>query len=187
MEVLKQYLKSLGFSDNDAETIAVCFRHKHFDKGEFFASEGKMNQYLAFIETGVFQYFFNQEGVEITTYVVGQNGFLASLLSFLQGVPCKENIRSMTQADIWLIKKEDFEKLKDAITGFKDFYISILENQIICIDQSRIGLLTQSAEERYQSLLDKEPDLLQQVPLQLLASTLGITPRHLSRIRGRSR
>jgi hypothetical protein len=36
-------------------------------------------------------------------------------------------------------------------------------------------------------MLRQEPHLLQQIPLQHLASMLGVTPRHLSRIRGNIR
>jgi CRP-like cAMP-binding protein len=187
MEALKYFLASLQFSEEDIATITSYFKHKHFAKGHFFSTEGSNNQHLAFIENGVFQYYFNQDGNEITTYVVGQHGFIASLLSVLQKKPAQENIRAVTAADIWMIHKDDFDTLLQSVSGFKDFYIGILEHQIVCIDESRFSLLTQSAEERYQTLLDKEPQLLQQLPLQFLASTLGITPRHLSRIRSKIR
>lgn len=185
MEALQYFLAAIGFSKPDIEKITSCFFFKHFEKGSYFSTEGSINQHLAFIENGAFQYYFNQEGNEITTYVVGENGFIASLLSVLQQKPAQENIRAITNADTWMIHKNDFDTLQDQVPGFKDFYIKILEGQIVCIDESRFGLLTQSAEERYQNLLEKEPQLLQQLPLQFLASTLGITPRHLSRIRNK--
>jgi CRP-like cAMP-binding protein len=150
-----------------------------------FATEGKLNTQIAFIEQGVFQYYFNHDGNEITTYAVGQNGFIASLHCILQQRPAQENIRAVTDAQAWVISYEDFNNLKKEIGGFKDFYIKILEHQIICIDESRFGLLTKSAEERYLNLLENEPQLIQQLPLQFLATTLGITPRHLSRIRNK--
>jgi hypothetical protein len=71
------------------------------------------------------------------------------------------------------------------IPALKDFYIGLLEWQIGCIDNSRFDLITLNAEQRYQKLLEEEPELLQRIPLQYLASILGVTPRHLSRIRGR--
>jgi len=40
-----------------------------------------------------------------------------------------------------------------------------------------------SAEERYLHFLNKFPDLFQRVPLQQIASYLGITPQSLRRIR----
>jgi len=51
------------------------------------------------------------------------------------------------------------------------------------MDETRANLMILTAEERYALLLKEEPKLLQQIPLQYLASILGVTPRHLSRIR----
>ncbi len=51
------------------------------------------------------------------------------------------------------------------------------------IDDYRIDLLTLTPEERYKKLLATEPKLLQEVPLHYLASFLGISNRHMSRIR----
>jgi hypothetical protein len=58
-----------------------------------------------------------------------------------------------------------------------------LENLVVGMDETRSNFITLTAEERYAVLMKDEPALLQQVPLQYLASLLGITPRHLSRIR----
>jgi hypothetical protein len=44
---------------------------------------------------------------------------------------------------------------------------------------------TSSPEQRYLSLLQKRPDLIQRVPQHQLASYLGIKPQSLSRLRSR--
>ncbi len=74
--------------------------------------------------------------------------------------------------------------LVNEVPGFKDFYIGLLESSICGIDSSRHDLIVLTAEQRYAKMLKHEPHLLQQIPLLHLASMLGVTPRHLSRIRG---
>jgi hypothetical protein len=44
---------------------------------------------------------------------------------------------------------------------------------------------TSSLEERYNSLLENRPDLVQRVPQHQLASFLGVKPQSLSRLRAR--
>jgi CRP-like cAMP-binding protein len=183
MENLAAYFAPYGFNETELATIARSFEKKDFLKGDFFVQEGKTSRHLGFVETGVFQYFFNQDGEEITTYIVGENGFVASLVSFFKETPARENIRAMTDSTVWLLSKEKLATLQRNIPVFREFYIGLLEWQIGCIDDSRFDLLTLSAEERYQKMLGEEPHLLQQIPLQYLASILGVTPRHLSRIR----
>ncbi|MDY4442059.1 MAG: Crp/Fnr family transcriptional regulator, partial [Prevotella sp.] len=46
-----------------------------------------------------------------------------------------------------------------------------------------ISMLSAIASERYKELLEKEPDLLQRLPLGNIATYLGITQASLSRIR----
>ena len=183
MENLIAYFAPYGFSQTELATIAGSFEKKEFTKGYYFVQEGKTSRHLGFVEKGLFQYFFNQDGEEKTTYMVGENGFMASLLSFFKQSPARENIRALTDGTAWLLSKEKLATLRRDIPPFREFYIGLLEWQIGCIDDTRFDLLTLSAEERYQKMLTEEPHLLQQIPLQYLASILGVTPRHLSRIR----
>lgn len=153
------------------------------DRGDFFVEEGKTSKYLAFISKGMFQYFYLKDGKEITTYVSGENTFLASVSSFYKQQPSKEYVRALVDAEIWQIHYNDLAILKKESEAFKVFYIAALEQVLAGIDESRSNLIILTAEERYAALLKEEPALLQQIPLQYLASILGVTPRHLSRIR----
>jgi CRP-like cAMP-binding protein len=183
MEALKLYFQKLGFADESLAKIVSAFKPKEIKKGEYFVELNKQSRYLAFIETGMFQYYVIVEDEEKTTYIAIENSFLASLLSFLNEIPAKENIRAITNAVVWQIDKIQLQNLLQEVIGFKDFYIKLLEYQISCIDKSRFDLLMLSSEQRYEKMLVEEPHLLQKIPLQYLASMLGITPRHLSRIR----
>ena len=76
-----------------------------------------------------------------------------------------------------------FQILKENNKAFRQFYYNLIEKQICLIDDYRIDLLTLTPEERYKKLLTTEPQLIQQVSLHYLASFLGISSRHMSRIR----
>lgn len=183
MHTLNAYFEQAGFAGHDLEQIAQSFVPKILKKGEYFVEEGKQSRYLGFIEKGMLQYFVLVDGTEKTTYMSTENAFVASLLSFLNEIPANENIRAISNAVVWTINKQQLHDLQQQIPGFKDFYIRLLEWQICCIDKSRLDFLVLSAEQRYEKMLHEEPHLLQQIPLQYLASMLGVTPRHLSRIR----
>lgn len=186
MEKLKSYFKSIGFDNSDSNTIASFFIRREYNKDEYFVKEGKKSLELGFLEVGQFQYYsVTNEGEECTTYVSLENTFVASLLSYLNEVPARENIKSLTNAVLWVIEKKDVIELQKKISLFKDFYIKLIEWQICCIDKSRFDLITLTAEQRYLKLLKEDPDFLQKVPLQYIASMLGVTPRHLSRLRNK--
>jgi CRP-like cAMP-binding protein len=184
MNTLTQFLKHTGFDEPSIETISKVFTQKIFKNGDYFLKEGQTSKYLAFIEKGLFQHLvLTEDGTERTIYVAAENAFLASLLSFLRQVPSQEYVRCIAEATVWQVEKSNFQKLMEDVPGFKDFYIQMLEYQIGCIESSRFDFIMLSADQRYEKMLREEPERLQQIPLQYLASILGVTPRHLSRIR----
>lgn len=185
MDTLAAVFKDLGLSEPDLNAILQSFQLKILEKGDHFIQENQFCKQLAFVESGLFQYYLLADGEERTTYVAAENSFITSLISFLKSVKTRENIRALSDARVWTITRTQLLALLQDIPALKDFYIGLLEWQIGCIDNSRFDLITLNAEQRYQKLLNEEPELLQRIPLQYLASILGVTPRHLSRIRGR--
>ena len=184
MQTLKSYFHSVGFDTTETDKITSNFKQKIFEKGEYFVKEGTASLHIGFLETGQLQYFsITEQGEERTTYISLPNTFVASLLPYLTETPSRENIRALSSSVLWGIQKKDVVDLQNQIPRFKDFYIKLIEWQICCIDKAKFDLITLTAEQRYQKVVSEEPELLQQVPLQYIASMLGITPRHLSRLR----
>lgn len=184
METLISYFGKAGFNAEDSHKITSGFVLTVFKKGAFFIKEGEVAKQIGFVESGLWQYYsLTQKEEECTTYISLPGTFVTSLSSYITETPARENIRNLTDSKLWLIEKQTVEWLKKEVSGFKDFYIQLLEWQVCCIDKAKMDLITLTAEQRYDKLLKEEPELLQQVPLQYLASMLGVTPRHLSRLR----
>lgn len=183
MQKLRTYFTHLGFQAPDLDKVVGSFELREFAKGELVVTEGTTSRHIGFVDRGLFQYYVNKDGVEVTSYVNVPDTWFASVMSFVAEKPALENVRAITDGAIFLISKPNLKKLVEEIPAFKGFYIALLEQSIVGIDESRHDLITLTAEQRYEKLLRKEPHLLQMIPLQHLASMLGITPRHLSRIR----
>lgn len=184
---IQLYFEAIGFAGDDLEKILNAFELQRFKKNDFIVEEGKTSRYIGFVETGMFQYYVIKDGEEKTSYVSIENTFFASVLSFISEAPALENIKALVDGSISMISKPNLKMLTAEIPAFKDFYIGLLEATICGIDASRHDLIVLTAEQRYEKMLIKEPHLLQQIPLQHLASMLGVTPRHLSRIRSKIR
>jgi hypothetical protein len=74
-----------------------------------------------------------------------------------------------------------FEKFPKFELLFRKLTDELFVKQQISIDEFK----TASPEQRYLSLIQNRPDLIQRVPQHQLASYLGITPVSLSRLRAR--
>ena len=187
METLRSYFSNIGFQGDALTKILEAFSLETFEKNDFVVEYGKTCKHIGFVKSGMFQYYVLKDGEEKTHYVNIENTWFASLLSFISEAPALENIRALTEGSIYLINKPDLKKLVGEVPGFKDFYIGLLEISICGIDEDRHDLIVLTAAQRYEKMLKSEPHLLQHIPLQYLASMLGVTPRHLSRIRNNIR
>lgn len=183
MNKLALYFERQKFTEEDIATITAKFAPQEIKKGEFFLKDGAIAQQAAFLTEGIFRYYYDNDGDIVTTFIITENNFVGSISSFLAGIPSRENVQAITHSMLHVINKTDLYALIQAVPRFKEFYIAMLEYQVVCLDSARLDLLTMTSEERYLDLLEKQPEILQKIPLKLLASTLGITPRHLSRIR----
>jgi CRP-like cAMP-binding protein len=182
---LSNYVTALAAASNpDAlEEILNSFKKMHFKKNQFFVNEGSVCQHFCFLESGILQHAITVEGLEKTTYLALRHSATSSLYSFLNQTPSRKDVKAIADSVLWVVDLKTFKNLLSKNELFKQFYYNLLERQICLIDDYRIDLLTMTPEERYRKLLATEPTLLQQVPLHYLASFLGISQRHMSRIR----
>lgn len=184
--LLTNYIKSFlneDNLDNDLNAILDEFTFLSLKKNSFFTKEGKVCNHFCFVESGILQHAITVSGEEKTSYLALKNSVTSSLNSFLNKVPSRKSIKALSDCDLWIVDLEAFKNLVKNNKAFHQFYFNLIEKQICLIDDYRIDLLTLTPEERYKKLLVNEPKLLQEVPLHYLASFLGISTRHMSRIR----
>lgn len=169
--------------ENDIQKIEKSFAVFNLNKNEYFVKENEICHDFCFIESGVLQHSILILDEEKTSYLALKNSVTTSLNSFLNQTPSRKSIKAIADCKLWIIDLETFNDLIENNFVFQQFYYNLIEKQICLIDDYRIDLLTLTPEERYKKLLVTEPKLLQEVPLHYLASFLGISSRHMSRIR----
>jgi len=184
--LFSDYLKQL-IADPELESgipeILNAFDSLDLKKNNYFVKEDEICRHFCYIESGILQHSVTVLDEEKTTYLALKNTVTSSLNSFLFGKPSRKNIKAITDCRLWVIEIDAFRILISKNSAFSHFYYNVIEKQICLIDDYRIDLLTMTPEERYKKLLLDDLKLLQEVPLHYLASFLGISSRHVSRIR----
>lgn len=160
-----------------------AFQFLQLKKNDFLVQEGEICPYFCYIESGILQHSIVVEGEEKTTYLALRNSVTSSLNSFLFHKPSRKSVKAIFDCNLYVVNLKTFKDLIHNNVAFHQFYYNLIEKQLCLIDDYRIDLLTMTPEARYLKLLETEPKLLQEVPLHYLASFLGISSRHMSRIR----
>lgn len=180
------YIQSITVTAIDIEArkqFESSFALHELKKNQFLVKEDQICPYFCYLESGILQHSINVDDQEKTTYLALRNTFTSSLFSFLFQTPSRKSIKAIFDCKLWVLDLKTFEELKEKNEVFRQFYYNLIEKQICLIDDYRIDLLTLTPEERYNKLILTEPYLIKQVPLHYLASFLGISSRHMSRIR----
>lgn len=171
-------------SNKDYEVIAGAHSRVNFQKNDVLLKQGEVSGNYYCLEHGLMRSFaLNPEGKEITTGFFGKNEIVIEVASLFLSVPTKENIVALTNCTCWRLTLEDFQKLYHTLEGFREWGRTWMSTVLFLSKQRSLSMITDSAKERYLTLLKSSPEIILHAPLKHIATYLGITDSTLSKIR----
>ena len=171
-------------SSDMATRLADKFQYRAVPKGDYLLKEGKISNHAHFLEDGfVRSYTFNTEGSEVTMGLFAAPCVVNSLQSFFKRQPSRENLQALTDCTTWYITFDDLQTQFHTIPEFREWGRLMLINSHAQLQDRVLGMIQNTAEERYAKLVQTQPAIFQNVPLKMIASYLGVTDTSLSRIR----
>ncbi len=183
--MLREFLEGFKMlSDTDITEFEELLKKREVKKGDFFIQNGAVCKRIAFVTSGVFRtYFLSDKAEEVTYCLTFPNNFLTAYSSYLTGNSTQENIQAIQDAELYIISKGEMEKLADNNVNWLVFLKFMAEQQYMELENRIFQLQKKNALSKYKNLIENSPQLVQKIPLEYLASYLGITQRHLTRIR----
>lgn len=167
-----------------ANKIGDVFTHKTIPKNQHQLTEGKICDEYLFLESGYMRAFAHDtEGDEVTTGFYSPGQVIFEVSSFFNRSRSKENILALTDCKGWFITYKQLNDLFHALPEFREFGRAILVKGYAELKTRMLAMITETAEERYATLLKTNPEIFKHAPLKNIASDLGITDTSLSRIR----
>jgi CRP/FNR family transcriptional regulator, anaerobic regulatory protein len=171
-------------SIEDIELCRLHFEPLKISRNTVLEEQGTIPQYLYFVSSGFMRlFYYDENGDEQTTYLCSPNGFIASFLCFINQIKATENVECITDCNVFRISNVNLKKIINESETFKTFSLIIFEQAISSTAIRANDLATLNAEQRYKKLTTQQPQLVQNIPIQYIASYLGMKPESLSRIR----
>ncbi|WP_010518911.1 Crp/Fnr family transcriptional regulator [Croceivirga radicis] len=185
MQKLREFFKQSGeLSEENLDLLLSSCAPKTLPKGQVLLQTNDWVNSIYFIESGFLHYYTNmQDGTRVTLKVVSPNYFWTMLDEFFNQKQTLDTCVALTDVHYCEIKRQDYNQLKSINTTIANFMHSITEQILSNKVKEENDKSKMSVEEKYLDLLEHNPQMVQVVPVGILASYLGTSRETLHRIR----
>ncbi len=154
----------------DLNTYDVLVRNGSVDANIYFVKEGILREY-----------YFNA-GEEVTRGFALPGTMMISWHSYYYRKPAFFQVGACCKSKVLKLSKRQFDKMIADHHEFSKWLISMLQCQLYYYEMKQ-AVIKGDAKSRFISLVMNRKEIIQKVPLKLIASYLGITQAYLSRLR----
>ena len=156
---------------------------ENLPKNYLLQEQGRVCNHAYFLVEGIVRCYRYIDGKEVTFWLVFEGGFFCPYFSFVYRKPSEDNLILLSDCKLLSISYEKLQSLYQKDSVWINLNRLIIDHYYTAMQERLMCLLSQSAAERYDNLLQQYPDIESKVKLGHLASYLGIRQETLSRLR----
>lgn len=138
---------------------------------------------IFFVAEGIVRAFSYADGRDITFWIGAEGSVALSMQGYIHDRPGYENIVTLENCRLYHTTVERLRALYANDIDIANWGRRFAEKELLRTESYLIPQLFTTGRERYEPLLRDQPELLRRIPLENLATYLGLTPVSLSRIR----
>lgn len=184
---MRKFLDKISSITNlSAESISALepvLKKLELPKGYILIKPDSVCNYTYYVESGLTRTFYYKDGKDVTDWFSPEDTFAVSIVSFISRKPDRRGIELLESSVLYALHYEDLENLFSKYHDIERLGRLLVNDGLVEMQRRFDDLHFATALQRYKTLLNKKPDLINRVPLGMIASYLGITQETLSRIR----
>jgi CRP-like cAMP-binding protein len=182
---LRHALESLSpLSDAAWAPVPAWVSERRVDAGDTLLRAGETATEVFFVREGLLREFYvDTRGRESTRRFTPAPELSGSLADLLSGGPARVWVEALEPSCVWCIPWAKLDALSQRDPQWMRAARVLAERLYQRKMQREFELLTLPAAERYRRFAEEQPALDARLPRHLVASYIGVTPVHLSRLR----
>jgi CRP-like cAMP-binding protein len=182
--LIQAFTHVLPLNEKEIEDLVQITSEQKLSRGQFWVKENKRNESIGFLLDGYLRkYYIDNDGKEITDAFYFSSDFCADLPSIIGNIGPSSYMVAMEETSLVTFSYADFDKLRIKYPAFERIYSKLLELNFLKFYKRTASFIQQNPKERYLELLKENPSILQKATQYHIASYLGISYQHLSRLR----
>lgn len=151
-------------------------------RGQNFIEIGDLDDGAYVVMEGIIRAWHWCGDREVTPSFADTGTYFFSCNPFIKGEPSFYNYEACCATRLLRVPKEVFDDMVKHVPEFAQWALAMAHSQIMFTER-KSTVINGTAKERYEGMIKTRPEIIQKVPLNLIASYLGISPQHLSRLR----
>lgn len=168
----------------EVKEILFIFNEQLYKKGTLFKEQDTVIRNLGFLVNGSARsYFINDKGDEITDEIVQKSNFLSDIISVRTGEKSPIIIEIIEKSIVLVANMASVWDLLEHNVTFNILIREYIGDRAMELVKRHLLFLNGTAKERYQYILETNPEILKKFPLKYIATMIGVTQTQLSRIR----
>ena len=153
------------------------------ERNAYLTRPGQKDDRIFFIESGSLIVFIPDGAEERITRFGYRNNIIVALDAFLSDRPTDFYIQAIKKSVVHIASKQQFMDLIRTDMSLSRQWTLILEDLVLQQIEREKDLLIQSPGARYERVLQRSPQLFQEIPHKYIANYLRMTPETLSRLK----
>lgn len=176
----------LSLSAEQWQAYAARFTRLDVPARTMLLRENEVAKRVYFIEQGCLRVWFSSQGKDLTFQFFFEQQSVSSFESFRQHTPSLFSIETIEPCVLWSLSQEDVYQLLRELgesATLREKLAGLLFDRTRHYVEHCLSFIRDTPKARYQHLLATNPRVVQRVPQHYIASYLGISAVHLSRIK----
>lgn len=166
--------------------LEALFQPVSIKKMDHVLASGTYVKDLYFFNQGTFRVYNLKDGEEFTTKFMYAPYLYAELFSIRKLEPTFFNIQALSDCECYKANFRAIEKLMETSPNIRKLFLKLYEHIYIKGVKRQVSFILDSQTKRYNNLVQEFPNIINEIPLQYIASFVGVKAETLSRIRKKS-
>jgi CRP-like cAMP-binding protein len=149
---------------------------------EMLVPYGKMDDNVYIVKDGIIRYCYFDGDTEKTAGFAVPGTMMLQWHCYYMREPSVFQLEACGNSVVMKMSKNELERMIAGSLDFARWMLSMFAGQLYAYDRKTV-VISGMADERFAALLENRPEIMNNVPLKIIASYLGVTPHYLSRLR----
>lgn len=169
------------------ERILSYVSEKKCPKGTHLFRENRRGEHIFFIKEGIARAYAQKDGKEITFWFGKEGDAIFPLSTMQNGIAEYASVELLVDSTVYMVDLKQMRIFYNRDIHIANWGRCYVEQFAIYTEKLFLSRFFKTSQEIYEEFMQNSPEIIQQVPLGIIASYLGMSQVNLSRIRAKVR